>query len=167
MKIIIAIIAIIVVGYVISARNNFESLRQAVKTEASNIGIYLEKRSKYLKDAMNIAGISHKNEVSGIARLTENDQFEQLRYLGQKYPDLMATAGYDKILGQAALLQDDIAASRVLLNSNINEYNSAVTSFPGLIIAKLFGYKQEKLVDEENINRNMTLDREEVDFSMF
>lgn len=161
------VIAVILVIYVIAKRNEFETLRRNVKHQASNIGIYIEKRSACLNDALNIAKISYSHEVEGIEKLTAGDQLNQLAFLGQKYPGLQSVGGYSTILQNAFALNQDIAATRTMTNGNINEYNSAIHAFPGLLIAKIFGYKDEKLIDEENIEKNKTLTKAEVDFSKF
>ena len=161
---------ILIIGsicYIISKRNEFERLRRAIEHESSNIGIFISKRKACLDDALKIAKISYQRETEGIERLTANDQLNHLLYLGQKYPDLQYTHGYNEILRQAFKLDEDIAATRALVNGNICEYNNAITAFPGLIIAKIFRYKQEKFIDEENIADNRRLDKGEVDFSNY
>ncbi len=167
MKIIAIIIAVIAVIYVIAKRNGFEAKRQAIKTEAANIGIYINKRSEYLNDALNTLKVNHSWEISGISGLTERDQYDKLMFIGQKYPDLKATSNFGTIMDKIGVLQDDISATQVLVNSNINAYNESLNSFPGLLIAKVFGYKPEKLIDEENIEKNKQLEKKEIEFSKY
>ena len=64
-------------------------------------------------------------------------------------------------------LNRNISASRQLLNGNIREYNTAITNFPGVIVASVFGYTEEKFIDEENYEENKKIDKTEVDFSKF
>ena len=165
--VIIAVVAIILLASMIKTRNRFEVLRRAVKAEGANIGIYIEKRADCLRDAMNIVKTNYKFEVEGIAKLTQNEQINQLAHLGQKYPELGNSPIYSQMVKQAMVLNDDIAAARVLMNSNITAYNDAITAFPAMIVAGLFGYKQETFVDEGNINENKKLKKTDVDFSQF
>ena len=116
---------------------------------------------------MNIVKTNYKFEVEGIAKLTQNEQLNQLAHLGQKYPELGNSPIYSQMVKQAMVLNDDIAAARVLMNSNITAYNDAITAFPAMIVAGLFGYKQETFVDEENIDNNKKLKKTDVDFSQF
>ena len=90
-----------------------------------------------------------------------------MAFLGQKYPSLQTTGNYGEIIATAIRLNNDISATRVLVNGNINAYNDAISMFPGLLIAKLFRYKPETLIDEENIAENKKLKKESVDFSQF
>lgn len=165
--ILIAIAVIIVLGYIIGKRNSFENLRTAVKTQASNIGIYMQKRTDCLRDLLEIATISHKREVDAIKTLTPQEQFDQLMYMGQTYPALQSSQAYHEQMRQASILQQDIASCRALLNSNVQEYNKAIRTFPGLLIANMFGYKEEKLIGEEHLEANRQLDRSELDFSKY
>ena len=50
---------------------------------------------------------------------------------------------------------------------NINIYNDAISMFPGLLIALIFGYKKEKFIDEDNIENNKMLERTEFSFDKF
>ena len=165
--VIIGIVIIVILLYVITKRNQFNRLQRAVTEEGSNIGIQISTRTACLNDALNIAKLGHSHEVEGIEKLTAKDQLNQLSYLGQKYPTLNAVSGYGTILNKALVLDEDIAASRELLNGNIRIYNDAISAFPGLIVAAILGYKREKFVDEDNIEENKRLDKSDVDFSKF
>lgn len=167
MEIIWIVIAVVVVWYLISKRNHFNELRRAVRQQGADIGIQIAKRSATLNDALNIAKLSYSHEVEGIERLTAGDQLNQLSFLGQKYPALQFTGGYEQTLKKAMDLNADITAAQSLLNGNIRIYNDEITTFPGLLVAKLFGYKQEKFIDEDNIEENKKLDKSAVDFSRF
>ena len=159
--------ALILLVLIIKKRNEFERLRRAVKAEGSNISIYKEKRDDCLRDALGIAKINYRHEADIIATLTKDDQLNQLAYLGQRCPDLQSSAGYLHVIRQAAVWNDDVAAARVLLTSNITEYNNAISRFPDSIVAALCGYREEKLIDEENLAKHRTLKNEEVDVSSY
>lgn len=163
----IGVIVLVVLIYMISKRNSFNEMRRKVTQQGAEIGIQMEKRAECLNDAMNILKKSHEREVSGIERLTDKDKFDNLAFLGQKYPELSSVPGYHEVMREALSLNKDISATRELLNANIRAYNDAITAFPGLLVAKLFGYKEEKFIDEENIEQNKVLKKQEVDFSKF
>ncbi len=165
MLFLIIIVAIII--YVVVTRNKFNELQQAIKHEGSDIGIQIANRTQCLNDALNIAKLSYEKEVAGIEQLTANDKLEKLAFLGQKYPDLKAINGYEEILKQANNLNRNISASRQLLNGNIRVYNTAISNFPGVIIAAIFGYTAEKFIDEENYEKNKEIDKSDVDFTKF
>lgn len=161
------IVLVIIVVYVVVTRNKFNELQKAIKHEGSDIGIQIANRSRCLNDALEIAKLGYEKEVSGIEKLTVNDKLEKLAFLGQKYPDLHSSESYQSIIKQAMELNRNISASRQLLNGNIREYNTAITNFPGVIVASVFGYTEEKFIDEENYEENKKIDKTEVDFSKF
>lgn len=165
--IIILAVIILILAYLVSKRNRFQALKNEVDAQKSNISNYIEQRTKYLNDALNVAKISYSHEVEGMEKLTANEKFEQLRALGERYPQLQNTASYQETISRLPMLERDIAASKTLLNGNIREYNEAISMFPALIVAKIFGYKRETFIDEENMESNKVTDRSEVDFSKF
>ena len=152
------IIIVPIIIYVVVTRNKFNELQQAIKHEGSDIGIQIANRTQCLNDALNIAKLSYEKEVAGIEQLTANDKLEKLAFLGQKY---------EEILKQANNLNRNISASRQLLNGNIRVYNTAISNFPGVIIAAIFGYTAEKFIDEENYEKNKEIDKSDVDFTKF
>ena len=160
--IIFLVIVFLVVKYIITTRNYFNSLSQAIKH-----GVAISKRTACLKDALQIVKMSYDKEVAGIERLTVGDKLERLSYLGQKYPELQSISGYQNAMSQAFSLNSDISAARELLNGNIREYNTAITNFPGSLIASAFGYTEERFIDEESYEENKKIDKSEVDFSQF
>ena len=163
----ILIVLILLAVYMVITRNKFNMLYKAIKHEASDIGIQIAKRTACLNDALQIAKLAYEKEAAGIENLTASDRLEKLTYLGHKYPELQSIGGYRDTLKEAFTLNKDISAARELLNGNIRKYNVAVTNFPGVIVASVFGYKEEKIIDEENYEKNKCIDKSEVCFDKF
>lgn len=153
--------------YMITTRNKLVELLNDVKTQQSNIGNYEELRKKYLSDAMNIANLANYKETETLRTLTSNEQYDQLMFLGQKYPELTSINGYNEALSRVFELSNNISASKTLLNGNINVYNKAIQAFPANIVAAIFKFKRETLVDELVMDKYKTNDTEELDFSQF
>ena len=156
-KFIIIVVAVILISWIIKTRNTFKALLEDIKHAGSEISVYQQKREDSLNDALSIAKISYSKEVEGV----------ELMYLGQKFPKLQATESYALAVQNAFSLQDEITACRTTLNGNISEYNKMINAFPRILVAKLFGYKQEKVIDEENLAAHRHLDKRGVDFSQF
>lgn len=166
-KFIIIVVAVILISWIIKTRNTFKALLEDIKHAGSEISVYQQKREDSLNDALSIAKISYSKEVEGVERMTAKDQLNQLMYLGQKFPKLQATESYALAVQNAFSLQDEITACRTTLNGNISEYNKMINAFPRILVAKLFGYKEEKVIDEENLAAHRHLDKRGVDFSQF
>lgn len=161
------VIIVLLLWYVIKKRNEFNTLHKAVKTQGSNIHVAMAKRKENLHHAMNTASIACGAEVKGLATLTAKDQLNQLTFLGQRYPTLSSSSSYIGVLKEVRELTDEIAATRTLLNSNINAYNEAISTFPGLLIAKILGYKPEKLINDDAYEQVLTVDSSDFDYSQF
>ena len=166
-KIIFIIIIVVLVGWLISKRNEFHGMREKIKAQGSKISVWEENRAAALNDALSIAKLACGHEVSGIERLTAGDQLMQLQFLGEKYPHLNSVSGYMEALSRSFKLNEDITAAREMLTGNIQEYNIAIGEFPGLLVARMFGFKKEELIDEENLAGHRKLSKRGVDFSQF
>ena len=160
-------IAIWLISWIIKTRNNFEELRRSVRRGASEIGIMKEHRANSLDDAMKIAKISHAREVEGISQLVGTEKLEGLRFIGERFPDLQNNINYTSAMEKSFQLNEQITAARRVLDGNIEMYDNAITSFPGLIVAAVFGYKKEKFIDEENEEQNRKLSHATVDFDKY
>ena len=173
MLIVIALILIAVIllwkliSITVKKRNEFETLRQSVKTGLSNISIQEEELNRALGNALNIAKLNHKTEIDKIAQLTIIEQLNQLRFLGERFPDLANSGSYLMAQENSYHLSENIRASKELLNGNIDRYNKAISAFPANILAGIFGYKQEKRIDEERMEQNRAVSHDKIDFSQF
>jgi len=161
------IVAIVLVVWAVKTRNNFEELRRSVRRGASEIGIMKENRAASLNDAMNIAKIAHAKEVEGIATLVGTEKLEGLRFLGDRFPELYNNPNFGTAMEKSFALNQEITAARRILDGNIETYDNAITKFPGLIVAAVFGYKKEQFIDEENETQNRQLSHATVDFDKF
>lgn len=159
----VVVVLLIIVFSTIGTRNRFEKLRRAIKAEASNVGIYREKRGQTLSDLVKIAKKHYENEVAGIEKLTAKDQFDQLAYLGQKFPELQSIGAFNEQMRQVGTLNAEIAAAKAIVNANIQNYNDEINNFPGLIVAKMFGYQDEKFIDEDGIEENKKVNMKDFD----
>lgn len=166
-KIIFIIIIVVLVGWIISKRNEFEKMREMIKTKKGDIKIQEKKRFEAIDHAMKVAKKAYANEVEGIERLTAGDQLEQLQFLMEKYPSLASIGNYTEAVHSSFGLSADIAAARKLVNGNIQAYNIAIGEFPGLLVARMFGYKKEKLIDEDRLEEVMHLGQVDLDFSQY
>lgn len=167
MDIIYIIIAVVLVIMIVATRNKFETLRRSVRRGASQIGTMKEHRANSLNDALNIAKIGHAKEVEGIATLVGTEKMEGLRFIGERFPDLQNNRNYSEAVSRSFQLNQEITAARRVLDGNIEAYNNAITSFPGLLVAMVFGYKKEKFIDEDNEAQNRQLSHATVDFGQF
>lgn len=67
----------------------------------------------------------------------------RLLALTEAYPDLKSNANFMKAQDEVAGTENRIATARLDYNNAIQDYNTTMKSFPTVISAKLFGFKEE------------------------
>ena len=71
--------------------------------------------------------------------------------VAENYPDLKANQNFSNLMQELSTVEDDIANSRKYYNGTVREFNTFIQLFPTNIIAAIFGFKEEKLFE---INEN-------------
>jgi len=75
--------------------------------------------------------------------------------LAEAYPDLKANTNFTDLSNQLSKIEDDIANARKYYNAVVRKYNDKVEMFPSNLVAKMFGFKLEKMfeiVEEQREN---------------
>jgi LemA protein len=65
----------------------------------------------------------------------------------EAYPDLKANQNFLQLQNELSDIENKLAAARRFFNGATTEYNNAVESFPGNMIARNFGFQREILFD--------------------
>ncbi len=65
----------------------------------------------------------------------------------EAYPQLQATQAFRDLMTQLEGTENRVAVARKDFNDSVLAYNLRVTRFPGLLLAKLFGFVSEKAFD--------------------
>ena len=66
-----------------------------------------------------------------------------LMAVAENYPQLKADANFLSLQTELSDIENKIAAARRFFNSATGEYNTAVAQFPAVLIARMFGFKEE------------------------
>jgi len=65
----------------------------------------------------------------------------------ENYPDLKANQNFLQLQEELSDIENKLAASRRFFNAATAEYNNAVESFPGNLVARNFGFQKEIMFD--------------------
>ena len=65
----------------------------------------------------------------------------------EAYPDLKANQNFLQLQEELSDIENKLAASRRFFNAATTEYNNAVESFPGNLLARNFGFNREIMFD--------------------
>ena len=71
----------------------------------------------------------------------------QLLAVAENYPDLKANQNFMNLSNQLSQIEADIANSRKYYNATVRDLNNKVEMFPTNIVAGMFGFKEEKMFE--------------------
>lgn len=115
----------------------------SVKGYAAHEKELLEKLTAARAAAMGATSINDKvmaeNELSSV--------LSGLRVSLEAYPDLKANQNFLQLQNEISDIENKLAAVRRFFNSATKELNTAVQSFPGNILAGMFGFHKEPMFE--------------------
>ena len=169
------IVFIIVVRFFIRQLNKLKRYQIIINESKKNVDIALAKRydtiSQMIKVAKSFASYE-KTTFSDLIKLrngssprdfnkTINDQdraIDKIYALAEAYPELKSSEEFLNLQVQIDEENEQFAAAKRLVNSNISMYNQEIVAFPTSIVAKLNGLREIEFIDEENINNKKSID---------
>jgi len=174
--IVVGIIALLVI-WLISLYNGLVRLRNRRQNAFADIDVQLRQRHDLVPQLVEtVKGYaSHEKELllkvteartAAMAATTIDGKIaaEQqltaalagLKVQVEAYPDLKANQNFLQLQEELSDIENKLAASRRFFNGATTEYNNAVESFPGNLIARNFGFKREIMFDlGEDTRKNM------------
>jgi len=166
-------LALLVVAaiYVVRIYNGLVALRENVRKAWSNIDVLLTQRHDELPKLVEtckrymayeqetlervmqarsaVFKAQGKGDVPalGAAEQQLRDGLGRLFAVAENYPDLKADQGFKHLQGRISQLEDTIADRRELYNEAVNINNIRIQTFPDLIVARAFDFKQSALLE--------------------
>lgn len=143
--------------------NRIVALRNIVSEAWSNIDVQLKRRHNLVPSLVECVSGYARHEMAALTSVTklragsgndvastermsgENELTGQLKSLlavVEQYPDLKANRSFLELQNQLTEIEDQIQYARRYYNGAVRDYNVRVESFPGLLVAWLFGFKQ-------------------------
>ncbi len=123
------------------------NLVETVKGYASHEKETLENVIRARNAAINNTGTPEdqaktETQLSGALR--------QVFALSEAYPDLKANTNFNQLQAQLEETENRLGQSRRFYNANVRELNTAVETFPSVLIANMFGFKPEEYFEIED-----------------
>lgn len=87
------------------------------------------------------SGNSAMNETSSLDEKM-SDAFKKISVVVENYPDLKANHTFLKLMEDLGQIEDHLLYARRFYNGTTRVYNTDIQSFPAVMVAKLFGFKQ-------------------------
>ncbi|MFM8867945.1 MAG: LemA family protein [Ilumatobacteraceae bacterium] len=122
------------------------NLVETVKGYAAHERVALEAVVTARSHAMAAGSTPHEqaqvnNEITGALR--------QLFALAEAYPDLKANQGFVSLQEELANTESRIAYARQFYGDAVEAYNNAIQAFPGVLVAKSFGFGEREYFEAE------------------
>jgi len=166
-------LALLVVAavYIVRVYNGLVALRENVRKAWSNIDVLLTQRHDELPKLVEtckrymayeqetLERVMHarsavfaaqgKGDVAavGAAEQQLREGLGRLFAVAENYPDLKADQGFGHLRTRISELEEAIADRRELYNEAVNLNNIRIQTFPDLIVARMFDFKQSALLE--------------------
>ena len=162
---IIGLVILLIVLWFISTYNKLVRLRNSVKDQWSQVDVQLKRRfdlipnlvetvkgyAKHEKETLNSvveARNSALNAQTPDAEIKANNELSgalsKLLVLSESYPELKADANFRSLQESLEEVEEKISYARQFYNDTVLKYKNAIETFPTVLIAGMFGFKQEQ-----------------------
>lgn len=158
-------VAILLLIWLIAIYNGLVRLRALVREGFSGITVQLRRRADLIPNLVStVEGYAtHEREVleqvtarradavnaKGVAATAQADaQFSgmigKLFAVAEAYPQLQADENFRQLQEQLSAIEEELAGARRYYNATVRDLNTSVQSFPNVLVAGPFGFKEEE-----------------------
>jgi len=127
------------------------NLVEAVKGYMKHEQGLLEKVTELRTQAINSSDIKSRADAEG--GLTQ--ALKSIFAVAEAYPDLKANQNFLSLQQSLSSVEDEIQLSRRYYNGTVRNYNIAIQSFPGNIIAGAFHFQAEEFFQADEADRGV------------
>jgi LemA protein len=159
------LVIVVAVVYLVSTYNSLVSMKNGVSKAWANIDVLLKQRHDELpklvdtcRQYMQHEQITLEKVIAARARVSEAREYQNVAALGsaegalrsglgqlfalaENYPDLKANEQFLHLQSRISGLESAIADRREFYNDSVNINNVAVEQFPGVLVARMFNFK--------------------------
>ena len=170
--VIILIVLVVVIGlYLVVLYNGLVSLRNRIENAWAQIDVQLKRRYDLIPNLVETvkgyaaheretleAVIQARNMAMAAQGPQEQAQTENmltgalksLFALSEAYPDLKANANFLNLQEELTGTEGRIAYARQFYNDTVYRYNTKIQSFPAVVIAGRFGFKEREYFEADD-----------------
>lgn len=154
----VAVIAVLLILYVIAGYNNFVTLDQEVQKQWSEVENQYQRQADLIPNIVSVVSSSVKVETNFVKEViaartkwqeTKSDQAgvemangvaALVNAVAENYPTLQANKQYITLTDELSGTQNRITVARGRYIESINRFNTAIKRFPSNILANMFGF---------------------------
>lgn len=183
---ILVVIFVLITVWVINLYNGLVRLRNTRQNTFADIDVMLRQRHDLVYQLVETVKGYAAHERELLTKVTEtrsaainarsldekivteqnlSSVLRQLKVQVEAYPDLKANQNFLGLQENLNNIENKLASSRNSFNNVTTEYNNAVESFPGNLIARNFGFQREIFFDLGAENRRQMEEPPKISFS--
>ncbi len=153
----VILVALIIIGYIISLYNSLVALKNNIQKSWANIDVLLKQRADELPKLIASVKGYLKHEKSVLTDLTKartdflnagsmtekakadnaiSGALKTIFAVAENYPNLKANENFIQLQGRISGLENELADRREFYNDSVNTFNIRIQSFPDMIVAK-------------------------------
>ncbi|MDP2205492.1 MAG: LemA family protein [Alphaproteobacteria bacterium] len=115
------------------------NLVNTVKGYAAHESGVFERVTEARATAMRGGSVADRSQAEGMLGAA----MMNLMAVAENYPQLKADSNFLQLQSELSDIENKIAAARRFFNNATGEYNTVITQFPAVLIARMFGFKEE------------------------
>lgn len=157
---------VLVLIYLWTTYNSFIVSRNKVKTDFADIDVQLKRRASLIENLVEVvkgyathekstfeevaqarAALGQSKSAGELAQVERmlTKSLGSIFAISENYPQLKASDNFKQLSQDIKDTEDSIAHYRETYNQTVLDYNTHIQTFPNLLIAGLFGFKEEEL----------------------
>ena len=173
--IVIAAVLVVAIGWFIGTLNRLKKYRVIINESQKNVDIALAKRYDTICQMFKVAQSFAKYEKTTLVDLVslreglnsadsseamknQNNAIGKIYALAEAYPELKSSEQFLNLQEEVNDENEQLAASKRIVNSNISALNQNIVTFPVSFIARLSGIKQMDFLDEDDLSNKKNID---------
>lgn len=166
--IVIIVVLVVLVVAVIGLYNNLVKLRNMVDNAWAQIDVQLQRRLDLIPNLVETVKGYASHERGTLDEVTQartavmnagtpegkmqadnvlTGALKNLFAVAEAYPDLKANVNFQQLQTELANTEDKISYMRQSFNDTVMKYNTAIQTFPAVLIAGMLGFKERQSFD--------------------
>ena len=162
----IIVLAVVVFFWFIGQSNKLNRYVVSIEESKKTVDITLVKRYDTISEMLKVAKAYAKHEEKVFTELVnlrqgasmqdtnraianQNDVLSQIHAVAENYPDLLSSQQFLALQKEIASENEDLAAAKRIVNSNVRVINQEIVSFPTSLAASLKGMSKFEFLEED------------------
>ena len=175
MLIVVVIAVVALIAWFIGTLNRLRKYRVIIEESQKNVDIALAKRYDTICQMLKVAQSFAKYEKTTLVDLVslreglgsadsssviknQNHAIGKIYALAEAYPELKSSEQFLNLQEEINDENEQLAAAKRIVNSNISTLNQNIVTFPVSLIADLSGIKQMDFLSEDDLSNKKNID---------